>query len=91
MTAQKDVCPSRALTIGGRSLKGTRERDREKTAMLQSLGWTVLVIWQCETVHLEALESRLLEFVSKGESRSATHVRSGDAWPNDFRKRAAAL
>ena len=87
----KGRLPKSRLDYWRPKLERNKERDREKTAMLQSLGWTVLVIWQCETVHLEALESRLLEFVSKGESRSATHVRSGDAWPNDFRKRAAAL
>jgi DNA mismatch endonuclease (patch repair protein) len=40
------------------------ERDARKEAQLRELGWRVLVIWECETKSLEALEPRLrLEFV----------------------------
>jgi DNA mismatch endonuclease (patch repair protein) len=39
------------------------ERDARKEAQLLELGWRVLVIWECETKSLEALEVRLrLEF-----------------------------
>jgi DNA mismatch endonuclease (patch repair protein) len=39
------------------------ERDARKEAQLRELGWRVLVIWECETKSLEALEARLrLEF-----------------------------
>ncbi|PZQ36354.1 very short patch repair endonuclease [Pseudomonas putida] len=39
------------------------QRDAKKEAQLCELGWRVLVIWECETKSLEALEARLrLEF-----------------------------
>lgn len=39
------------------------ERDARKEAQLRELGWRVLVMWECETKSLEALEVRLrLEF-----------------------------
>ncbi|MNM71779.1 Very short patch repair protein [compost metagenome] len=46
------------------------ERDARKEAQLRELGWRVLVIWECETKSLEALEARLrLEFdLPLGES-----------------------
>ncbi|MNF24500.1 Very short patch repair protein [compost metagenome] len=45
-------------------------RDARKEAQLRELGWRVLVIWECETKSLEALEARLrLEFdLPLGES-----------------------
>lgn len=39
------------------------ERDARKEAQLRELGWRVLVMWECETKSLEALEAHLrLEF-----------------------------
>lgn len=39
------------------------ERDARKEAQLQELGWRILVVWECETKNIEALEKRLrLEF-----------------------------
>lgn len=35
------------------------ERDARKAAELETLGWRVLVIWECETRNLAALEERL--------------------------------
>ncbi|MHB0803953.1 very short patch repair endonuclease [Stutzerimonas nitrititolerans] len=35
------------------------ERDARKAAELEALGWRVLVIWECETRNLAALEERL--------------------------------
>ena len=46
------------------------ERDARKEAQLRELSWRVLVMWECETKSLEALEARLrLEFdLPLGES-----------------------
>lgn len=39
------------------------ERDARKEAQVRELGWRVLVIWECETKSVKALEARLrLEF-----------------------------
>ena len=36
-------------------------RDRRNEAALHSLGWRVLVIWECETRNRQAVEERLLD------------------------------
>lgn len=43
------------------------KRDRTKTEQLESLGWTVLVVWQCETQDIEALVNRIQGFVNESE------------------------
>ena len=52
-------------------LKGNRERDRRKEEELRSLGWSVLVVWQCETIDLETLSRRLQSFLGHTTVRSA--------------------
>ncbi|MCY3794149.1 MAG: hypothetical protein OXG51_07215 [Gammaproteobacteria bacterium] len=39
------------------------ERDGENQAQLRALGWEVLVVWECETKDLEALEERIRGFL----------------------------
>ena len=38
-------------------------RDRQQEVALRGLGWRVLVIWECETGRVAAVERRLLEFL----------------------------
>lgn len=38
-------------------------RDRRKEEELANAGWSVLVVWQCETKELEILEARLRSFL----------------------------
>ena len=38
-------------------------RDKAAKAKLESLGWQVLVVWQCEINDLKALTSRLRDFL----------------------------
>jgi DNA mismatch endonuclease (patch repair protein) len=40
------------------------ERDGLNIKNLQSGGWRVLVVWECETKHPEALKARLAEFLA---------------------------
>lgn len=35
------------------------ERDARKLRELEAMGWKVLVLWECETRHLDALRNRL--------------------------------
>lgn len=42
-------------------------RDRRATSMLETLGWKVLVIWECETQSEETLHVRLIEFLRNSE------------------------
>lgn len=41
------------------------ERDRTKKEQLESLGWQVLVLWQCEIKESEQLAARLQAFVDE--------------------------
>jgi DNA mismatch endonuclease (patch repair protein) len=41
------------------------ERDRTKKEHLESLGWKVLVVWQCEIKETEQLTARLQAFVDE--------------------------
>ena len=55
MAARRGVCRSRASTTGKPKLNGNKERDKRQEEELRSMGWGVLVIWQCETANLEVL------------------------------------
>ncbi len=44
-------------------LEGNRLRDAENAEKLQRLGWKVLVVWECQTLDLDALEQRLCDFL----------------------------
>jgi DNA mismatch endonuclease (patch repair protein) len=46
-------------------LARTVERDRAALALLTAAGWEHLVIWECETDDLVALNSRLSEFLTR--------------------------
>ncbi|MDD5493756.1 MAG: very short patch repair endonuclease [Dehalococcoidia bacterium] len=39
-------------------------RDVENIAALETLGWRVIVIWECETKHLEQLAPKLINFLA---------------------------
>jgi DNA mismatch endonuclease, patch repair protein len=44
-------------------LEGNKRRDKKNLARLRELGWSVLVIWECETLDGERLEKRLSRFL----------------------------
>jgi DNA mismatch endonuclease (patch repair protein) len=44
-------------------LRGNRERDARVKAELERQGWSVLVIWECETACQGRLEQRLKTFL----------------------------
>lgn len=48
-------------------LEANVNRDRAKLAQIESLGWKTLVVWQCETVDIDALAARLQAFVDETE------------------------
>ncbi|MFW4697541.1 very short patch repair endonuclease [Pseudomonas aeruginosa] len=48
------------------------ERDARKTAELIALGWRVLVVWECETKNLAALEERLKQDIRSIPSTTST-------------------
>jgi DNA mismatch endonuclease, patch repair protein len=42
-----------------------RERDLENIRLLETAGWEVLLVWQCELKNLEELTKKLYEFLEK--------------------------
>jgi DNA mismatch endonuclease, patch repair protein len=44
-------------------LRANTERDKKHLAKLRRVGWRVLVIWDCETTDVQALASRLQQFL----------------------------
>ena len=67
-----------------------RDRDRTKEEQLRSLGWSVLVIWQCETLDLEVLATQLQDFVGKREMRSTRSATRARIALNDADERTSA-
>lgn len=59
----KGRLPKSRLDFWRPKLLGNSRRDGRNQEALRALGWTVLVIWQCETTDLEALAQRLRRFL----------------------------
>lgn len=49
-------------------LERNQRRDAESISALQSQGWKVLTIWECETSDLSALERTIRDFLSPSTS-----------------------
>ncbi len=47
-------------------LARNKERDAASVAALQAAGWSVLIVWECETADQEALKARVTRFLSQG-------------------------
>ncbi|MCO6406371.1 DNA mismatch endonuclease Vsr [Aurantimonas endophytica] len=41
------------------------ERDARKVAELESLGWEVIAVWECETRQMDTVLPRVVEFLGK--------------------------
>ena len=46
-------------------LSRNRERDQRNIDALSEKAWSVLVVWECETRDLKALQEKLLRFLSR--------------------------
>jgi DNA mismatch endonuclease (patch repair protein) len=55
--------PSSQPEYWPRKLQRNYERDQSNQAELESTGWRVLVIWECETKNPDALRQSLKEFL----------------------------
>ena len=82
----KGRLPKSRLDYWEPKLNGNKERDKRKEEELRSMGWDVLVIWQCETADLGALAGRLHGFLgdrpvgraaSAGRGTPAANVSDG--------------
>jgi len=55
--------PKSKLDFWGPKLENNRKRDAVIRARLEELGWSVLVIWECETSDRDALRARIGGFL----------------------------
>ena len=63
--------PKSRLDYWRPKLERNRARDLETAAALQSAGWSVLVIWECQVPDDEAAASILRPFLSEVDNLSA--------------------
>lgn len=55
--------PKSRLDFWGPKLETNRKRDERNLASLAALGWSTMVIWECETKNREDLMARIKEFL----------------------------
>ncbi|MCC6795305.1 MAG: DNA mismatch endonuclease Vsr [Candidatus Hydrogenedentes bacterium] len=55
--------PKSRIEFWQEKLEGNSKRDRLNRRKLRGMGWTVLVIWECELAALESMNSRILKFL----------------------------
>jgi DNA mismatch endonuclease (patch repair protein) len=57
--------PKSNITFWQSKFAANVRRDRLAVGALEAMGWTVLVIWECETRNADDLRRRLVEFLTK--------------------------
>jgi len=65
-----------------------RRRDKENIRRLKEIGYSVLVVWQCELKNEEKLEKKIYEFLNQSKSR---HQNWGEAMDNCRRDRKVEI
>lgn len=63
--------PKSHLEFWSEKLIRNRQRDGENVLALNTLGWQVLTIWQCETKDTQQLRRLLQDFLSRPQSAEA--------------------
>jgi DNA mismatch endonuclease, patch repair protein len=56
---KRSALPSSHRGFWSRKISGNKKRDSDQIRALRSLGWCVLVIWECETKKADLLSARL--------------------------------
>lgn len=63
--------PTSREEFWAQKIERNRSRDRECVLDLRSMGWEVLVVWQCELRDWKSAESRIVEFLNtRGNEKS---------------------
>ena len=57
----KSTTPKSQVRYWEKKFKGNVERDRQAVRDLESMGWRVTIIWECETRVEETIQHRLRE------------------------------
>jgi DNA mismatch endonuclease (patch repair protein) len=66
---RKGQAPKSRLDYWEPKLRTNRERDAAQVRSLEALGWSVLIVWQCETADPGALAAKLQDFI-EGTSKA---------------------
>jgi DNA mismatch endonuclease, patch repair protein len=67
----KGRAPKSRLEYWGPKLDANKQRDAAQLRALQELGWSVLIVWQCEIRDEEAITAKLTDFL---EGRQKSHT-----------------
>ena len=57
------VKPSTNLEYWGNKRNGNVKRDRRHSMELRNLGWSVLIIWECQTKNIDKLTEIISDFL----------------------------
>jgi DNA mismatch endonuclease (patch repair protein) len=49
-------------------LEGNRRRDMVCQRKLRKLGWKILIVWECQTFSVCALQGRISDFLNEGST-----------------------
>ena len=64
----RDACrPSSNLDYWLPKLERNKVRDRQRIEQLEALGWSCLIVWECELRDIEGVEAKAVAFL--GEAR----------------------
>lgn len=58
--------PKSRLDYWSPKIERNRERDRIRLEELRDLGWSPLIVWQCELKDLDSLKAKLVAFLDNG-------------------------
>lgn len=59
--------PTSNVVFWERKIGGNKERDRRVHQQLETKGWKVLTVWQCEIADAASLKRKLVSFLTKNK------------------------
>ena len=65
---RKGRLPTSRVEYWSEKIDKNRARDARNVQDLESMGWAVCVVWQCETSNTESLKKHLIRFLDGGTS-----------------------
>lgn len=74
-----NVTPATNTKFWQAKRKSNVERDIRNQLFLKTLGWRVLIVWECETRNVERLEDRLTTFLQAPSRQTIKSARAQNA------------
>jgi DNA mismatch endonuclease (patch repair protein) len=69
-TCKRGALPETNIEFWENKIGGNIERDKRDVSELQTQGWNVIVIWQCEIKNIDLQNERLAKLLSEIKSIS---------------------